>query len=85
MPYRIEYLEEVYPQLAKIPKNMRDAIVKAINERLTVAPYRFKPLVFDWKGFFRMRVGDYRVIYHVRENEVTVLIVKIDSRGSVYK
>jgi mRNA interferase RelE/StbE len=85
MNYKIEYLEEVFPQLAKIPKNMRQAIVRAIDERLTVGPYRFKPLAYKWKGFFRMRVGDYRVIYKVYEDTVTVLIVKIDSRDSVYK
>ncbi|MDR2464448.1 MAG: type II toxin-antitoxin system RelE/ParE family toxin [Holosporales bacterium] len=85
MNYKIEYLEEVFPQLAKIPKNIRQAIVRAIDERLTVEPYRFKPLAYQWKGFFRMRVGDYRVVYKIYEDTVTVLIVKIDSRDSVYK
>jgi mRNA interferase RelE/StbE len=85
MNYKIEYLEEVFSQLAKIPKNVRTAIIRAIDERLTVDPYRFRPLVCQWKGFFRMRVGDYRVIYKICEDTVTVLIVKIDSRGNVYK
>jgi mRNA-degrading endonuclease RelE of RelBE toxin-antitoxin system len=85
MNYKTEYLEDVFAQLAKIPKNVRIAIVRAIDERLTVAPHKFKPLVCQLKGFFRMRIGDYRVIYKIYEDTVTVLIVKIDSRGSVYK
>ena len=85
MNYKIEYLEEVFGQLSKIPKNIRKVIIRAIDERLTTAPCRFKPLVCKWKGFFRMRVGDYRIIYKINKNEVTVLIVKIDSRGNVYK
>jgi mRNA interferase RelE/StbE len=85
MRYKIEYLEEVFYQLAKIPKNIRNTITKAISERLSVNPYRFKSLVCNWKGFFRMRVGDYRVIYKVNKNDVTVLIVRVDSRGKVYE
>ncbi|GHT92284.1 translation repressor RelE [Alphaproteobacteria bacterium] len=84
MGYRIEYLEEVFFQLLKIPKNIRNAIIKAIDERLTADPHRFKPLAHNVKGFYRMRVGDYRVIYRIRNKEVEVLIVKIDSRGKVY-
>ncbi|MCL2312906.1 MAG: type II toxin-antitoxin system RelE/ParE family toxin [Firmicutes bacterium] len=84
MNYKIEYLEEVFDQLAKIPKNIRNAITRAIDERLTIDPHRFKSLVCDWKGCFRMRVGDYRVIYKINKKEITVLIVKIDSRGKVY-
>jgi mRNA interferase RelE/StbE len=84
MNYKIEYLEEVFDQLAKIPKNIRNAIIRAIDERLTTDPQRFKPLICNWKGCFRMRVGDYRVIYKVNAKEITVLIVKIDSRGKVY-
>ncbi|MDR0632158.1 MAG: type II toxin-antitoxin system RelE/ParE family toxin [Holosporaceae bacterium] len=85
MNYRIEYLEEVFDQLAKIPKNVRQTIIRAINERLGVNPCRFRPLVDNFGGFFRMRVGDYRVIYRVKHEKVTVLIVKIDVRGNVYK
>ena len=85
MNYRIEYLEEVFHQLAKIPRNIRNTITKAINERLSSNPYRFKPLVCNWKGFFRMRVGDYRVIYKVNKDKITVLIVRVDSRGKVYE
>ncbi|GHU10642.1 plasmid stabilization system [Alphaproteobacteria bacterium] len=84
MSYRIEYLEEVFVQLSKIPKNIRNAIMSAIDGRLTTDPHRFKPLAHNLKGFYRMRVGNYRVIYRIRNKEVEVLIVKIDSRGKVY-
>ena len=85
MLYKIEYLDEVYDQLAIIPKNIRRSIIKAINERLTETPCRFKPLVCNWKGYFRMRVGDYRVIYKVEDEKVTVVIVRIAARGNVYE
>ena len=84
MLYKIEYLDDVYDQLAAIPRNIRESIVRAINERLTITPYRFKPLVCNWKGYFRMRVGDYRVIYRFEDEKVTVVIVRAAARGNVY-
>ncbi|MDR2598499.1 MAG: type II toxin-antitoxin system RelE/ParE family toxin [Holosporales bacterium] len=85
MPYKIEYLEEVFDQLARIQQNIRLAIIRAIDERLSTDPYRFRPLVCNLRGFFRMRIGDYRIIYQVDKETFTVLIVKIDVRGNVYR
>jgi mRNA interferase RelE/StbE len=85
MKYKIEYLEEVSDQLAKISRNMRQTIIRAINERLSTDPHWFKPLVCNLKGFFRMRVGDCRIVYRVEEEKVAVLIVKIDIGGKVYE
>lgn len=84
MNYRIEYLEEVYDQFKKIPKNIRKVITKAIRERLAVAPHRFRPLAGGWRGYYRLRVGDYRVIYKIEEQRVTVVVVRVAPRGCVY-
>ena len=35
--------------------------------------------------FWRIRVGDYRVIYHIKKSELIVLIVKIGDRREVYQ
>lgn len=34
---------------------------------------------------YRIRVGDWRVIYHVDDRAVTVLVVRVGPRGSVYR
>lgn len=39
------------------------------------------------KGYtstFRMRVGDFRIIYEVNQSELIVLVLKIGSRGDIY-
>ena len=84
MRYQIRLTEDALKQLSKLPRNLRNSILKAIEERLSETPYRFKPLVCNWKGYFRMRFGDYRVIYKVEEEAVTVVVVRIAARGSVY-
>jgi mRNA interferase RelE/StbE len=33
---------------------------------------------------YRLRVGDWRVIYELRDGQMLVLVLKIGSRGSVY-
>jgi mRNA interferase RelE/StbE len=85
MLYRIDYDEEVFSQLAKIPRNVRETIMVAIEERLSVNPFRFKYFSGELKRYYRLRIGDYRVIYHILNKEVTVLTVKIGTRGNVYK
>ena len=81
MNYRIEITEDALNQLSKFPRNIRNGILKAIRERLSENPHRFKPLVCNWKGFFRLRIGDYRVIYKVEEERVTVVVVRVAPRG----
>jgi mRNA interferase RelE/StbE len=36
-------------------------------------------------GVFRLRVGDYRVIFHMGENDNTIYVREIGPRGDVYK
>ena len=70
----------------KIPPTMREIIKKAIEKKLTVDPINFgKPLRYSLKGYRRLRVGDYRVIYKVDEGKVIVIIVEIDHRKDVYE
>lgn len=85
MRYQIKYLKEAVEQLAKIPRNIRNGILRAIDERLAVHPELFKPLKGDLVGYYRLRVGKYRVIYKINNGSVTVLIIRVNVRGSVYK
>ena len=58
-------------------------IKRAIEERLTVQPEIYgKPLQRTLKGYWRLRVGDYRVVFKITGNEI--LILGIMDRKSVY-
>ena len=37
------------------------------------------------EALFRIRVGDYRVIYEVRNKLLTVFIIKVGHRGNIYR
>jgi mRNA interferase RelE/StbE len=34
---------------------------------------------------FRVRIGDYRVIYEIKDDEFVLIVIKIGARGDVYK
>ena len=59
----------------------RIQIVKAIRNKLTAHPAEFgKPLSGPLRGYWRLRVGDYRVLYRIEHQRVVVLVLKIGIR-----
>jgi mRNA interferase RelE/StbE len=66
--------------LPRIPRNLRRRLARAVAERLTVEPGRYGlPLRGSLRGFWKLRVGDYRVVFRVLRREVWVLAI-LDGR-----
>ncbi|MXW69079.1 MAG: type II toxin-antitoxin system RelE/ParE family toxin, partial [Acidimicrobiia bacterium] len=59
-------------------------IVNAID-RLAENPYLGSALKGDLKGLRRLRIGDHRVLYEVRDDELIVLIIRFAHRRNVYR
>lgn len=85
--YTIVYdLDAKEKDIQKIPLAIREIIRKAIEKKLTTEPLKFgKPLRYSLKGYRRLRIGYYRVIYRVEEDKVIVVVVDIDHRKDVYE
>ena len=45
---------------------------------------RGERLLYDYKGFYRYRFGDYRVIYEIKAQELIISVVKVAHRREVY-
>ncbi len=56
-------------------------------DQLAKDPYANYPNVTKLQNRpgFRLRVGDWRVIYEIRESELIVLVLNIGSRGEIYR
>jgi len=75
----------VIKYLKKIDKTWQQKIIQTIETTLTTQPYSGKKLVGNLSDYFRLRVGDYRIIYEIIDDVVTVEVIKIKYRKDIYK
>ena len=67
--------------LPALDRTARVRIIKAIRMKLAIDPEAYgERLRAELHGYWKLRVGDCRVIYEVRKNLVTVLVLKIGYR-----
>ena len=87
MEYEIIFDPRVVKQDFKsIGESVKKRIVREIKKKLKTSPTDFgKPLQFKLRNLYRLRVGDYRIIYHIDSNELLVTILKIGHRSEVYE
>jgi mRNA interferase RelE/StbE len=80
--YRIVIKKAAEKFIEKQPPNQQKRIIDAIMKLPYVGdikPYKAH------EGYFRLRVGNYRIIYTVDNNVLIVTITDADNRGQVYK
>ena len=72
-------------QLRKLPRPARDRVLDAIED-LADDPHPFgsRKLV-DGQSAWRIRVGDYRVIYEIDDGELLVTVIRAAHRREVYR
>ena len=77
---------EIHPPVweedfAALDRSIQQRITKAIRKKLSINPQAFgKALSGPLKGYWRLRVDDYRVIYRIEEHRVTVVVIKVGMR-----
>ncbi len=83
--WSITYAKSAADEILELDGSTKKIIRKAIEEKLMIDPLKFgKPLRRSLAGLFKLRVGNYRIIYQVKESEVIVVVVKIGHRREVY-
>ena len=85
MAYTITYHHLVgSADIPKLDNTVRTRIKKAIEARLMTAPEDYgEPLRRTLKGYWKLRVGDYRVVFKIEGAEITVLGIR--HRRDIYK
>jgi len=86
--YNLYYNEKKIDKVvSKIPANTCQNILKAIN-KLEKNPFTDELDIIKLKGTingYRIRIGDYRIIYNLDQKEKTIEIENIKHRGKGYK
>ncbi len=83
--YAIEFTREARKALKALPRNLRDVVLSKIDD-LAVNPLQaqnVKKLV--GRPGYRLRVGDWRVIYTLDAGRLVVRVLDIGARGGVYQ
>ena len=84
--YKVTYTKRSERTLLKLPRNLAKRI-QARLDYIALNPYVQDNNVIklqDRPGY-RLRVGDWRVIYEIHDGELLILVLKITPRGSVYR
>lgn len=82
MTSRILYKSSVSHDLKKISQEDRQRILHQIADVLGEGPRAGEPLHGEFEGLFKLRVGDYRVVYALVGQDV--LVLRIRHRGKAY-
>lgn len=71
-----------------IDKSDKQKIIRAIRKKLTSDPENYgNPLKGDLKELWKLRVGQYRIIYEIQADKIVVYVIKVGFRRDeeVYK
>ena len=84
--YKIVFSKQVYKSLRRIPRDVVDRIRKRLDQ-IAEDPYAQYANVtkLQNRAGYRLRVGDWRVIYDVQEDKLVILVLKVGSRGDIYR
>lgn len=77
MSYEILYVDKVVKiDIPKISGLYKNRIKQAIETKLITSPDLYgKPLRKSLKGYFKLRVGDYRIIFRIENKKVKIFVI----------
>lgn len=84
MIYSITIKESAFKALSKIDTLHRLRLFDAI-EKLKTNPNAGSVLKGEFSGLRRIRIGDYRIVYEVQNEQLVILVVRVAHRREVYK
>ena len=84
MAYEVQFEKKAFKQLEKLTEETVEAILEAI-EGLEIEPRPAGCKKLKGREAYRIRIGDYRVIYEIFDNKLLVLVVTIGHRKDVYE
>lgn len=88
MAWRIEYAESTQKDIRRLDPQERKRIRSFLEEKVAGLedPRSLgKPLAGGLSGFWRYRVGDYRIITSLEDEKLRVLVVRVAHRKDVYR
>ncbi|MFH1023151.1 MAG: type II toxin-antitoxin system RelE/ParE family toxin [Planctomycetota bacterium] len=83
--YTVLYKPEFERQFRKLERVIQVRVGAAIDALTTNAHPSGSKKLHGAEDLYRVRVGDYRVVYQIRENVVTIVLIRVAHRRDVYR
>jgi mRNA interferase RelE/StbE len=84
--YKIVFTAQAAKSLQRMPRKttnlIREKLAQIANDPFASVPNATK---LQGRAGYRLRVGDWRVIYEINKTEVVIIVLKIAPRGEVYR
>ncbi len=85
MPFTVRISKRAERELRNIDRRDRIRIAARIDQLASnPRPDDVKKLA-GGEALYRIRVGDYRILYRIEDEELLVLVVRVGARGEVYR
>jgi len=85
MAYRVEFGPAAARQFKKLIRPVQEVITKRLEElAINPRPPGVKKLQGE-ENLYRVREGDYRIVYEIQDQALLVIVVKVGHRSDVYK
>ncbi|WP_435549074.1 type II toxin-antitoxin system RelE family toxin [Desulfobacterium sp. N47] len=83
--YKITFSKDADKALRRMPRNVSQSIANKIKE-LANNPYEMRNVKKLTKHpGYRLRVGDWRIVYTINDNEFLIHVINVKTRGEIYK
>jgi mRNA interferase RelE/StbE len=86
--YKLEFSERFLKGLRKIDPSNRRILAEWVDKNLvgTNDPREFgKPLKGQLRGLWRYRIGQYRILAHIVDGKLLLLLLDVDHRKNIYR
>lgn len=85
--YTIQFVKSARKEFERLPAKIREKTAEALN-LLAQNPYSELLKIKKMKGavdLYRIRLGEYRVVYELRNDRLVVIVIKVGHRREVYR
>lgn len=83
--YQIEFTSSALDDLSSLPKKIQKQVVEAAEKLTETARPSGSKQLAGYKKLYRLRTGQYRIVYTIENGVLVVIIVAVGSRKDIYE
>ena len=87
MTYKLFFLKEAVEEFKRLDKTVQRIIrekLEPLAKNPEILKNNIKPLKGEYKGLYRLRVGNYRIIYKIDNENLIIILIRIGHRKDIY-